>query len=320
MLQRDVQILDDLVLLGNRVDQFLGDLVGIEVVQANPGKIHLAQLAQQLGQTALAVQVDTVLGNVLCNDDQFLDACARQCLCLIEQCIIVTAAILAAQLGDDAVCAGVRAALGNLKVCRVTRGQALTVAFQIGAVHRAEIRPLFTAAGRLDRLYNVLITARAADDVNLGQIALDLLAVALCQAAGDDQTLHFALLALGGLQNGLDRLGLGRLDKTAGVDNAHLSLVHIVYNLAACLTQSGEHVLGVNQILGTAERDQSNFRVHRHTPFSKTARRGPRGLSRALDSSILQLYRILRKMQPESKYWGIFSECTDFPVRFGRPT
>ena len=86
MLERDVQVLDDLGLGRNDLHQLVRDLVGVQVVQTHPMEIHFAQAAQQLGQQALMPgQVHAVFGDVLRNDDQLLHPSVGQRLRFREQ-------------------------------------------------------------------------------------------------------------------------------------------------------------------------------------------------------------------------------------------
>lgn len=131
MLERNIEVLYDFRLVCDNVDQLIGDLVGVEVMQANPGEVQLAQLAQQIGQQALVLgQVHAVLGDVLRDNDKLLDACLGECTRFFEQGRHLAAAVASAQLGDDAVGAGVRAALCDFEISGVGRGQAAASAIE----------------------------------------------------------------------------------------------------------------------------------------------------------------------------------------------
>ena len=136
MLEWDVQVFDDLGLGRDHVDQLVRDLVGVEVVQAHPVKVHFAQPPQQFGQQALVLrQVHTVLGDVLRDDDQFFHACVAQRLRFCKQRVHPARAVRPAQLGDDTVAAAVGAALGDLEVRGVGRRQAGALALERGGCH-----------------------------------------------------------------------------------------------------------------------------------------------------------------------------------------
>ena len=77
MLDGDVQILDDLGLLRNGVDQLLSDLVRIQIVEPDPVEVQPAQLPQERRQLVLAVQVRSIPGDILGDDQQLLHAGVR---------------------------------------------------------------------------------------------------------------------------------------------------------------------------------------------------------------------------------------------------
>ena len=259
VLERNIEVFYDLRLLSDDVDELVGDLVGVEVVQTDPCEIHFAQLAQQLGEQALVLrQVHAVLGDVLRDDDELLYACIAQRTRLLEQRRHLAAAVASAQLGDDAVGAGVRAALCDFEISGVGRGQTAAAAVERRCGHIGHVGRLLTLERRVRRVYDVVVAAGAAENVDFGQLAAHFVRVALHQTAGHDQTLHAAgLLVLRGLEDGLDGFGLCRFDEAAGVDHADVRLAHILRDLPARVAHQGEHMLAVHQIFGAAERNKS---------------------------------------------------------------
>ena len=80
----------------------------------------------------------------------------------------------------------------------------------------------------------------ADERVDFRQICLDIAAVALHQAAGDDQLLRAAgLLVLGHLENGVDGFLLGGVDETAGVDDEDVGLVGMGSQFVALARRAG---------------------------------------------------------------------------------
>ena len=104
--------------------------------------------------------------------------------------------------------------------------------------------------------------AGADDCVDLGDVLLDLVAVALDQAAGDDEALGFAavlLLVLDHLEDGVDGLLLGGVDEAAGVDDEDLGVFGVGGELAAGVVEQAHHDLGVDEVLGAAEGDEADL-------------------------------------------------------------
>ena len=74
MLDGNVKVGHDLLLFGDGIDQFFGDLIGIKIVQTDPVEVELAQLAQQRRKLMFAVEVRAVARDVLRDNDEFLHA------------------------------------------------------------------------------------------------------------------------------------------------------------------------------------------------------------------------------------------------------
>ena len=100
----------------------------------------------------------------------------------------------------------------------------------------------------------------ADDRVHFGHFRANVAAVALDQAAGDDQALRAAgLLVLGHLEDGVDRFLLGGVDEAARVDDDDVGLLRVRRQLVAAGRELAHHDLGIDEILGTPQTDKTNF-------------------------------------------------------------
>ena len=114
------------------------------------------------------------------------------------------------------------------------------------------------AGGRFfDRGQNLIITAGAKEQIHLGQCFDGGFAIALGQAASNDQTAAAAMLFVSrGRQNGLDGLVGCILDKAAGIDNDGLRLGRFVHDGMTRLDQPAGHDLAVDLVAGASEINQ----------------------------------------------------------------
>ena len=107
-----------------------------------------------------------------------------------------------------------------------------------------------------------MIRARAEQCVYLGHLREDLLTVALDQAArGDDAAQGAIFLEPGDIEDILDGFFLGTLDKSAGIDHDDVRLGIVGRDLVAMICEYFQHDLGVHKILGTSERNKSDFHM-----------------------------------------------------------
>ena len=100
--------------------------------------------------------------------------------------------------------------------------------------------------------------------VDFGDVFADLVAVALDEAAGDDELLGAAsvgLLVLHHLEDGVDGLLLGGVDEAAGVDDEDLGVFGVGGELAAGGVEEAHHDLGVDEVFGAAEGDEADLRA-----------------------------------------------------------
>ena len=127
--------------------------------------------------------------------------------------------------------------------------------------HGAHARLPRARRGRaIHRVDDLRHFARAEHDVDFGDQLAQLVAIALGQAAGDDEAAAGAgLLVLGELQDRVDRFLLRLVDEGAGVDDQHVGFVRPRRQLVAGFLGEAQHHLGVDEVFRAAERDETNF-------------------------------------------------------------
>ena len=222
VLQRQVDVLADLVALRHRVERRVVDRRRVEVEQADPLEaVDRVQLAEQTAERAALLAVDAVEGSVLRDEQQLLDAARCERARLVDDRIRRAAAVRAAQRRDDAERALVVAAFGDLHVRVVTRrreharrARVVDVCGtgvagirdsgfgirerRIGIRSRRFAGPDEMERSRherpVDRADDLRHLARAQHGVDLRDLFLQLVPIALRHAAGDDQPLARAVL------------------------------------------------------------------------------------------------------------------------------
>ena len=106
---------------------------------------------------------------------------------------------------------------------------------------------------------DVGVVVEAEDGVGLGQRLGEVLAVALGQAAhGDDGAGAAVLLEVGGGEQGVDGVLLGRLDEAAGVDHDRLGVLGVVDEAEAVGGEPSGQLLGVDVVAGAPEGHQGD--------------------------------------------------------------
>src|SRR5690606_4840412 len=217
---------------GHQRDHVIDVGVGIDVVQTHPnahGRERFAQLEHArfhrlaVPEVQLVLQINAVGAGVLADHQQLFHTGLDQALGFAEHIAHRTADQFAAHGRDDAEAAGMVAAFGNLQVGVVTRGQ-------LDALRRHQVdQRVVLGLRRDDFVYGVnhlLVLLRAGD----GQHARVHVADAVfghAHATGDD---HLAVLGQG-LADGVQRLGLGTVDETTGVDHHHVGILVGRYDL-----------------------------------------------------------------------------------------
>ena len=211
-------------------------------------------------------------------------------VCLPHHRVVRAAAIVAAQCRDDAEAALVVAALGHLDVGVVAWGGQEPRRVSVVEIGGKGFRlpasgsrhgdgfpvrtkePCTRLGDGADDLGDL---SRAEDGVDFRNLFQQLGAVALRHAAGDDQLpARPRLLVFGHLQDGVDRLLLGLVDERAGVDHQYLGGFGVLGQLVPGLLGEPEHHLGVNEVLGAAQRHHAD--LHHRRAYHAGAQRAGR--------------------------------------------
>ena len=89
--------------------------------------------------------------------------------------------------------------------------------------------------------------------VDFGDVAADLVAVALDEAAGDNELAgRTGGLEAGHFEDGVDGFLLGRVDEATGVDDEDLGFFWVRGEACAGAVEQAHHDLGVDEVLGAA--------------------------------------------------------------------
>ncbi len=282
VLQREVEVAADHRVGGHLLEQAGGELVGLEVVEAHPAQaVDPGQVAEQVDQGLAAAQVLAVAGGVLGDQADLGDALAGQPGHLVEDLGGTPGAEPAPERRDGAERAVPVAALGQLdqghrppggrpgRERRPRRGREHHR--QRPPPRRDEggggVRPEGTdGSGRWVRIPSqqgreLAVVPKRDDGVGLGELDPQLLGVALGQAAGDQDRAGPALVLQGGrVQDGLDRLALGRLHERAGVDDHGVGLLGVGHDPVPGGGQQPGGVLGVDLVAPAPQGDDRHRR------------------------------------------------------------
>ena len=184
MLQRDIDILRDLVALGDGLDQLVRPMRRVGVKQAHPEvafdavdlaqqgakRVALARIHRRAWLWPLAFPlVHAEIGGVLRDEVDLFDAGFHQCFDFLDDRLLGARAVTAADLRDDAEGAGVVAALGDFHIRVVIRREAEARRGVVRHILRLERHEVARIVGRgrafgFFHLGEVLLAEQVLDD------------------------------------------------------------------------------------------------------------------------------------------------------------
>ena len=237
VLQRDIEVGAEARLLPHQAQQLAveGRRVGVE--EADPGDVGVGEQRLDEVQQAMSpfTEVLAEARGVLGDEAELLDPGGLELPRLEHQAVDGAAAKAAPPHRDGAEGTRVVAAFGHLEVGVAAGGEQP----RRGVVeHQVRGRRQRRPAAELHHLLHLAQLVEADEAVDLGDLALQLLAVAVDHAPGHQQPLAAACLAGRHLEDGVDRLPAGILDEAAGVDDGVSAEVGVAGDLVALARSS----------------------------------------------------------------------------------
>ena len=255
-LDRNIQVMTDLRLPLHHIDQLLCDLLRITVHDPDPDKpFYFTKPVKKLRQFFFSVQIHSIQSRFLCNKNQFFDPFTGKLSCLIQKQFHWNTPVFAPDLWDNTIGAVLVAALCNLQIGKIsscckysffTSKRRLVKSFQM----------VLSLTGQyLIQCLNYLFQRCCADNgIYLFNFFLDFCLIALCQAPRYDQCLKLpCFFQFSKLQDRLNALFLGIIDKAAGIDYRRICLCLIIGKGVSPLLQHAKHHFRIYQILITAK-------------------------------------------------------------------
>ena len=258
VLQRHVEVGDDLRAGSDLVDEAIGEVDRVEVHQADPlDAVHLLELIEQFHEPGLAVEVHAVIGRVLRDDHQLLHAVGGEFAGLADHLLDRLGGVLAPHLRDRAEGAGAVAALGDLEVGHVPRRDphAARVVESAGGRGAKDAPLVAEAADEPFGCTGDLVPREDADHgIDPRQFGEQRLLLPLGQAAGHDHAPRTAgPLQVEHLVDCGVRLLAGCVDESARVHDHDVGALRFADELPAVLAEQAEHPLAVDEVLRAAE-------------------------------------------------------------------
>ena len=123
MLDRDIQIVADLLLAVNRLNQLIGNLLRVTVLNPYPiNSRNPRQTLQKLGHGFLSIQIHAIESSFLGYQNQLLHPLSGQFLRFPDQVLHGNAAVWPAQVGDNTVSTALIAAFRDFQIGVMTAG------------------------------------------------------------------------------------------------------------------------------------------------------------------------------------------------------
>ena len=113
MLNWYINVFTDLRFFCHDFDQFIRYPVFVAIHKSNPfNAVNSAQFFEKFRKHIFSVQIDAVISNILCNENQFLAACCRKLFGFLQNIFDSFASVSSADRRNYAICTSVIASFG----------------------------------------------------------------------------------------------------------------------------------------------------------------------------------------------------------------
>ena len=249
VLEREINVFDDLRLRGKDLDEFVAEIFRIAVEHTDPRYFfNLGELPQETCKHRFAVEIEPIVRAVLRDENELAYTALRQLPRLGYDVLHRAAAEPAADERDRTERAAVIAALRDFHIGGIVRRrpQARCICVVDGIV-LARNHKAASLQRLLDNLHDAAPRPRSDDGVRLRDLVEELLTVSLTETSRHDETAAASrLLIIRHPEHGRNGFFLRRLNECAGIDDQDIRLCWFCREFDAVLPHDAEHNLRIH--------------------------------------------------------------------------
>ena len=246
----------DLFFFLNDSDQLIRDFFRVTVKKTDPvNALNLTKLSQKAWQGFLSIQILSVKGRLLGNQNQFLHAALCKLLRFLKQLLHRYAAVVPTHLRNNTVGTMLITAFRNFQIGIISTCCYHTVSSSLRSlIDILDIIMLLSPKHFIKRIGNRINGCCSKNRIDLRDLHLHFPRITLRQTAGYQKSLQLSVLSsFCHIKDRIDTFFLGIADKAAGIDNNCFRFLFIVCKLISVPGKQAKHNLRVHQILVTAK-------------------------------------------------------------------
>ena len=263
-------------MISDNINKFIGNAFGISVQNAYPFQtVYLAQFVQQIRQRQFIVQIQSVTGSILRNNDKFLNSFIRKLPRLFYNILNRAASVTSAYLRNSAISTAVVAPIGDTQISVMRHsGQnplSLHRMFFFFAV-TAYLPVCFAVCHFVDYLGDMSVFRNSDNRVNLGIFFLKFIAVTFRKATRYHNILDCSLVFQRyKLVEPLNRFFFRGGNKSAGVQQHNIRKPGFFRERITRVRKSCHHLFRVNLIFRAAERYHGHLKILLFTHINQSS-------------------------------------------------
>ena len=205
-------------------------------------------------QRFLTVNISSVNGCFLCDQDQFFYTLFRHLLCLFQQTFHRNASEFASKFRNNTVSTMLIASFCNLEISEMSTGCQHTLSkFFRKIIDILEFLKVLSFHCFIDRFKNISVRSGTKYCINFRYFLDDLIFVTLCHTSCYDKNFTASgFLVFCHLKDGVYTFFLRVIDEAAGIYHDCLCFCLIVYDFKSVAGEKSKHLFRINEVLVTA--------------------------------------------------------------------
>lgn len=248
VLKSNIDVFADILLLLHNIEEFHRELVRVSIMETNPlDALDICHVGNKVGNMALAIDVDTVICELLGNDLEFFHTIGNHAFYFGKNLLLWSADVFASDKRNGAISTMAVAALADFEV-----GIMAWCGEMADAIARRHL-------GFTQFCEQLLIVEFAIVFVDLRDFGFELVFVSLRETTHDVELVEFAFgFTLSKLKDGVDALFFSVANEPARVDDSDFALwtIRIVDAMIAVGFELLHEQLAVDEILRASKSNK----------------------------------------------------------------